>query len=219
MLAILYYSPNYIRPIVPLCLVNYFNANVTTVDIATEQEKFSKEFPLKKCPALIDNKQGIYLTETIAICNYIIKTFAKDPNEVKKLLGYTTLEESEILRWESFSVSDFLNREVDYIGPLIGLIPYEAMTHEKARKHFEAVLQIYEDRLKNHNFLVSDHITLADLSSVSCFYFGFTFAFDQNWTKQYPNITRWYKEVTRSQYVISFFSVKQQAKAFPQPPQ
>lgn len=112
-----------------------------------------------------------------------------------------------------------MNREVDYIGPLIGLIPYEAMAHEKARKDFEAVLQIYEDRLKNHNFLVSDHITLADLSSVSCFYLGFTFAFDQNWSKQYPNITRWYKEITKSQYVISFFSDKQQAKAFSQPPQ
>lgn len=219
MSTVLYYSPNYIRPIIPLCLVNYFNANITTVDIATEQEKFSKEFPLKKCPALINKEQGIYLTEAIAINNFIIKTFSKEPNETKTLLGSTTLEESEILRWESLAVSDFLNREIDYIGPLIGMMPYNAVVHEKAKKDFEVVVQIYEDHLKNHNFLVGNHITLADLSSVGCFYFGFAFAFDENWSKQYPNITRWYREVTKSQYVISFFSDKQQAKAFPKPPQ
>ena len=214
----LYYSPNYIRPIIPLCLIKYFHANIDAVDIATKQEEFSKEFPLKKCPALINKAQGIYLTETIAICNYIIKTFAKEPEEIKKLLGSTILEESEILRWESFSVSDFLNREVEYIGPLIGMMPYDAVAHEKAKKAFDVVVQIYEDHLKNHRFLVGDHITLADLTAACCFYLGFGFAFDENWSKQYPNITRWYKEVTKSEYVNSFFFDKKPVKAFPQPP-
>ena len=214
----LYYSPNYIRPIIPLCLIKYFHANIDAVDIATKQEEFSKEFPLKKCPALINKAQGIYLTETIAICNYIIKTFAKEPEEIKKLLGSTILEESEILRWESLSVSDFLNREVEYIGPLIGMMPYDAVAHEKAKKAFDVVVQIYEDHLKNHRFLVGDHITLADLSSVSSFFFGFAFALDENWSKHYPNITRWYGEVTKSEYVSSFFSDKQQVKVSPQPP-
>lgn len=218
MTTILYYSPNYTRPIVPRCLTQYFKTGIKNVDIATDMEAFTEDFPLHQCPGLINRETGLYLTETISIQYYIIKTFCKDPKEVKILLGSTILEEAEILRWGSFSVSDFNNREDDYIKPLIGLKPYDAHAHSTAKKQFEAIVQIFEDHLKNHRFLVSDHITLADLCASSAFFLGFNFAFDEKWSQQYPNITRWYKEVTKSPYVSSFFGDKQQAKSFPPPP-
>ena len=218
MSTILYYSPKYIRPIIPISLVQYFNADIQIVDIDDDMENFARDFPLQQCPSLINRETGLYLTETVSIHQYLIKTFCKDPEEVKKLLGSTILEESEILRWDAFSVSDFLNREVNYVEPLIGMMPYDADTHPKAKEQFDVAVQIFEDHLNNHQFLVGDHVTLADLSGVSSFFLGFNYAFDENWSHQYPSITRWYKEVTKSPYVSNFFEGKEQAKAFPQPP-
>ena len=218
MTTILYYAPRFIRPIVPVCLVKYFKADIQIVDIDDDMENFARDFPLKQCPSLINRETGLYLTETVSIDQYLIKTYCKDPEEVKRLLGSSILEESEVLRWESFSVSDVLNREVGYVGPLTGYMPYDKDAHAQAKEKFDVVLKIFEDHLKKHQFLVSDHVTLADLSVSSSFFFGFNFAFDENWSKQYPNITRWYKEVTKSPYVAEFFKDKEQAKAFPQPP-
>ncbi|CAL9730072.1 hypothetical protein MOUN0_I05930 [Monosporozyma unispora] len=218
MSTILYYSPNYIRPTIPVCLAQYFKSDIQCVDIASDMENFAKDFPLKKCPVLINRETGLYLTEAIAVYNYIIKTFCKDPEEIKKLLGCNVSEQSEVLRWESLSVSDFVNREFMYLAPLLGFIPYDADASSKAKKDFEVAVQIYEDRLKDHQFLVGNHITLADLCASGSFFFGFNFAFDEKWSQQYPNITRWYKEVTKSPYVSGFFSDKKQCKQFPQPP-
>ena len=218
MTTTLYYAPRFIRPIIPMCLAEYFNSGIQIVDIDTDMEKFSRDFPLKQCPALINKETGLYLTETISIQHYLIKPFCKDPKEVKKLLGSTVLEEAEILRWDALSVSDFLNREAAYVKPLLGLLPYDADASVIAKKQLDVVVQIFEDHLKNHEFLVGDHITLADLSVTSSFFFGFNYAYDENWSQQYPNITRWYKEITKSPYVSKFFSDKQQVKSAPQPP-
>lgn len=218
MSTILYYSPNFIRPIIPMCLAQYFKTNIQCIDIATDMENFARDFPLQKCPVLINRETGLYLTETISINNYIVKTFCKDPQEVKKLLGSSVLEESKILRWESLSVSDLVVREFNYLAPLLGLIPYNAEAHLEAKSQLDVVVQIFEEELKNNQFLVGNHITLADLSASGSFFFGFNFGFDEKWSQRYPSITRWYKEVTKSQYVSGFFSDKQQAKAVPQPP-
>lgn len=218
MTAILYHSPEYVRPTIPVCLAKYFKGDIECVDIATVPEKFAKDFPLKKCPALIDHDNGVYLTETIAILNYLIKHYDEDPEDITQLTGSSILEESEILRWESFAVTDFVEREAMYLKPLLGHLPFDAKTNEQTKHEFKVVAQIYEDHLNTHQFLVSDHVTLADLASVGSFHFGFTFAFDGKWSQQYPNITRWYKEVTNTPYVVDFFKTQEQARAFPTPP-
>lgn len=43
-------------------------------------------------------------------------------------------------------------------------MPYEADAHLWAKKQLDVVAQIFEDHLKNHQFMVSDRITLADVS-------------------------------------------------------
>lgn len=214
----LYYSPNYIRPIVTICLAKYFKTDFNIVDIATVPEEFAREFPLKKCPALVNKDTGLYLTESIAICHYIINTYCKDKNERENLLGKTILEQAEILKWQSLSVSDFLNRIFDFLAPLLGFIPYNAESNKKAEAESNVVLGIYENQLAKTKFLAGDHITLADLCAAGSFFFGFNFAFDEAWRKQNPNITRWYLETIKSSYISDFFKDKPLAQAFPQPP-
>ncbi|CAL9728251.1 glutathione S-transferase Y-2 [Monosporozyma unispora] len=218
MTATLYYSPKFIRPIVPCALAQHFKLDVKCVDIADVEKEFSKEFPLQLVPTFVD-ESGWELSEEIAINNYFIKTGAKDENEVKSLLGWCHKTESEVLRWESLAVSDFLNREIDVVGPFIGLLPYNAEAVAAAEKKLAIFLDIYEKQLtKNNGFLVGDHITLADLSTAGCFFLGFNFYNDPAWRAQYPTITAWYENVTKSPYVADFFKDKKFLAKKPAPP-
>lgn len=213
MTLIFYYSSNVIRPIVPFSLIHFFKLNIKCVDISKQEDNFSSLFPLKLTPALFDDSNGWKLTEAIAINNYLIKIGCKqnDPSFKKEtLLGWCIKSESEILRWESMAVSDFLNGEVDVIGPNIGLRPYNKEKQGIATEKLNIMLDIYETQLHiNKGFLVGDHITLADLVTASCFYFGFRFYYDSEWRKNYPNIVTWYQNVTKSSYFNDFFKDKE----------
>ena len=218
MTATLYSSPNFVRPILPGCLVKYFKLDVNIVDIADVEKDFSKEFPLHLVPTLVDEKNNWELTEHIAINNYFIKTGAKEA-EIKTLLGSNPKTESEILRWESMAVSDFLNREIQVVGPFINFLPYDPKKLAEDEKKLAATLAIYEKQLtKNNGFLVGDHVTLADLSTATCFFLGFNFYYGPEWRAQYPAITAWYEKVGKSPYVADFFKDKKFLAKKPAPP-
>lgn len=198
-----------IRPIVPLSLSRYFKLDIECKDISKEEGNFSKIFPLKLTPTLYDETSGWRLTEAIAINNFLIKTASEQPDSNFKsdtLLGWCIKSESEILRWESMAVSDFLNCEIDVIAPNIGLRPPDEKKQDIAVARLSKILDIYETQLHmNKGFLVGDHVTLADLVTASCFYFGFKFYFDSEWRKDYPNIVNWYNQTVKTPYFNDFF--------------
>lgn len=206
---ILYYAPNMIRPIVPLSLSRYLKLDIECRDISKEEDNFSKLFPLKLTPTLYDETSGWRLTEAIAINNFLIKTASEQPGSNFKsdtLLGWCIKSESEILRWESMAVSDFLNCEIDVIAPNIGLRPPDEEKQGIAVVRLNKMLDIYETQLHmNKGFLAGDHVTLADLVTASCFYFGFKFYFDSEWGKGYPNIVNWYNQTVKTPYFNDFF--------------
>lgn len=164
---------------------------------------------MKLTPTLLDETSGWKLTEAIAINNFLIKLASDQTGSKFKsdtLLGWCTKSESEILRWESMAVSDFLNCEIDVIGPNIGLRPHNEKKQDTATARLNKMLDIYETQLHmNKGFLVGDHVTLADLVTASCFYFGFKFYYDSEWRKDYPNIVSWYKKTVNTPYLHDFF--------------
>ncbi|CCK70567.1 uncharacterized protein KNAG_0E03080 [Huiozyma naganishii CBS 8797] len=214
----LFYSPNYIRPIIPCQLAQYFKLNYECVDVTNGDHTFICDFPQKLAPAL-ETPDGFKLSEAIAINNYIIKS-SKNDAEIKKLLGTGDHKlESQILMWESLAVSDFLNSEIAYIGPYIGLGKYDAEAAPELKKKLCVILHIYEKQLSENRFLCGgDHVTLADLQTAGCFFLGFNFFFDEAWRTEYRHITKWYKEVTATPYVSAFFKDKKFVDVTPQPP-
>lgn len=205
--ATIYYSPNYIRPIVPVQLVKYFNLDIEIADIGDCMDEFSKEFPEKLTPTLV-GQDGLKLTEAIAINNYLIKSTGNQ-EEIKKLLGTECyVKESKNLRWESLAVSDFINSEFGYIAPFLGFRKYDESENKATLDKLNIILAIYENQLKETRFLVGDSIMLGDLVTASVFCLGFQTKFDVQWREEHPNITRWYKEVSKSAYVKEYFSEK-----------
>ncbi|CCK70566.1 uncharacterized protein KNAG_0E03070 [Huiozyma naganishii CBS 8797] len=208
--TVLYTSSKFIRPIVPVCLVNHFKLNVNVVDIFTDKDKFKQEFPWAKLPSLVEYGSGYKLTESIAVSHYLTG-LSENKSEIEKLLGASNdfKTQSQILRWESLAVSDFLTQQVNYIGPLVGIRPYETHAVEKARGNLDTLLSLYESRLNDNKYLVrSDGVTMGDLLSAASFYFGFKTLYDAEWRSHHPGITNWYNEVTQTPYLESFFKDK-----------
>lgn len=58
-----------------------------------------------------------------------------------------------------------------------------------------ASLKILEQHFLIHDFLVGEHITVADLYTASQMARGFQYALDETWRAENPNTTRWYKTI------------------------
>lgn len=203
----LYYSPNYIRPVVPVQLIKYFKLDIEISDIKDCMDDFTKKFPQKQAPTLV-GPDDLELTEAIAINNYIIKSSGNE-EEIKKLLGTDCyIKESKNLRWESLAVSDFIQQEVAYVGPFVGIGEYDEKKNQEALTKLNIILGEYEKQLGKTKFLVGDTVMLGDLVTASVFCFGFQAKFDAAWREKYPNITRWYKAVGETPYLKEYFSNK-----------
>lgn len=205
---ILYTSKKFVRPIAPACLAKYYKLDINVVEIDDDKAKFSQEFPLQRVPAYIE-PGGFKLTEAVAITTFLVKS-TKNQDEIDKLVGPNSdiKLQADILRWQSFSVSDFVVKAVQYVGPYLKMRPFNDEEVFAAKKELEVILDIYEQQLTEKKYLATDHITLADLISVSCFHFGFRTMFGVEFREKYPNIAEWYNDVTKSAYLDSFFHDK-----------
>lgn len=206
--SILYTHPAYIRTIVPECLVKYFKLNIDVLSIEDNMEKFNMEFPIKKLPAYID-VSGAKLTESVAIGTFLVKA-SGNKEEINNLVGPDSdiLLQAEIIRWQSLSVSDFIASFIDYVSPYVKWAPYDEKAVQASKAKLDIYLGVYEKQLSENKYLAADHITLADLLSAGCFYFGFSTMFGTEYREKYPKITAWYLDVTASPYLTSFFDDK-----------
>lgn len=198
------YSNFRIRSWVPRALVKQLGLNVKVVDPYAEeaQAEFNRDFPLKKLPAF-RGPRGFKLTEQMALNHYFIES-SEDAKVKAQLLGAPTDLETraEILKWESFGNSDLILFEVKVFKPLIMEdVPYVKRDAEAALKSLDATTEVFESRLKDHTYLVGEHITLADLVCVAAFTRGFNYIFGAEWRKQHPAIVRWFNTVRDSDWL------------------
>ncbi|EGW31704.1 uncharacterized protein SPAPADRAFT_62309, partial [Spathaspora passalidarum NRRL Y-27907] len=75
------------------------------------------------------------------------------------------------------------------------MIPYRKKDVEEARVYLERVVAVFEARLANYTYLVSERITFGDIFSATFFKRGFDWCFGAKWRKQHPNVTRWWKTI------------------------
>ncbi|KAM0949793.1 putative glutathione transferase [Dioscorea sansibarensis] len=106
------------------------------------------------------------LVESRKICRYIAEKFADQGN--KDLLGKGTLERASIEQWLQTEMQSFepptsaLVFNLAY-APIMGIEPdQEIITKSKAK--LAELLDVYEQRLEETNYLAGDKFTLADLS-------------------------------------------------------
>lgn len=197
----LLYSNFRIRSLIPRALVRALELDVEIQDPYQAGEKFAKDFPLRKLPAFV-GPHGYKLTEQLAINNYLIK-LSKDEKIRAQLLGDEgdARTQSQILRWESLANSDLLVTTVRVFGPLKGEAPYVKRDVDDASRFLEEIVTVYEARLKDHCYLASESISLADLVSAATFIRGFNFIFGEQWRQEHPAIVRWFKTVIASPFL------------------
>ncbi|RHZ63610.1 glutathione S-transferase psoE [Aspergillus thermomutatus] len=142
--------------------------------------------PLGKTPTFV-GADGLVLTECMAIALHVTN---KDPTTT--LLGSTSLDFVQIIRWISFTNTDVVNRMAAWIRPLIGYTPYSADEVRKAQRETRQAIRVFEDNLRDRKYLVGDRLTLADIMCASLLTFGFAQIFDREWREDFPYFTGWY---------------------------
>lgn len=152
-------------------------------------KEYYKINKLGRIPSFV-GADGYELTESIAIAIYLTSQNEKTP-----LLGKTKQDYASIVRWMSFANFEVLPAIAGYFRPILGQDPYNKKNVDESLKATNAAMNVLEEHLLVHTFLVGERITLADLYVAGIISRGFEFIFDKQWREQNPNVTRWYETV------------------------
>ena len=176
---------------IPLVDVNLFR-----------MEQLSEEFlsinPLGTVPVL-ETDDGIYLTETIAICSYL-----EDLHPEPVLMGRTPGEKALTLNWNNIveqqgmlAIAEALRNWSpgfrDRVFP--GAVSYPQMPEliERGRQRTEQFFDLVETRLQDSRYLAGEHFTLADISLLAIADFAGWVEIDPLAAR--PALAAWYKPV------------------------
>jgi len=161
--------------------------------VETQPSEASAEYlklnKLGKVPTF-EGADGYVLSESIAIAVYLTSQ-----NEKTSLLGKTKQDYASILRWMSFANQEVLTPLGGWFRPIIGRDPYNKKNVDEAQKAALKAVQVFEEHLLTHTYLVGERLTLADIFAASIFARGFQYFFDKKWRSENPNVTRWYETV------------------------
>ena len=155
---------------------------------------FSKISPSNKIPVIVDNDKGNTVFESGAILLYLAEKYDKFLNK-----NYYW----EIVQWLFFQMS--------YVGPMLGqahqYLFYNAgkskFAEEKSKGYTKHVYQILDERLSSREYIV-DEYSIAD---ISIWPWIARFERHQINLNEYPNVLRWYLEISNRTAVIKGYNV------------
>ena len=155
---------------------------------------FSKISPSNKIPVIVDNDKKITVFESGAILLYLAEKYDKFLNK-----NYYW----EIVQWLFFQMS--------YVGPMLGqahqYLFYNAgkskFAEEKSKGYTKHVYQILDERLSSREYIV-DEYSIAD---ISIWPWIARFERHQINLDEYPNVLRWYLEISNRAAVIKGYNV------------
>ena len=155
---------------------------------------FSKISPSNKIPVIVDNDRKITVFESGAILLYLAKKYGKFLNK-----NYYW----EIVQWLFFQMS--------YVGPMLGQAHQylfynpgkSKFAEEKSKSYTKHVYQILDERLSSREYIV-DEYSIAD---ISIWPWIARFERHQINLNEYPNVLRWYLEISNRTAVIKGYNV------------
>ncbi|KAG8944901.1 hypothetical protein FRC04_001341 [Tulasnella sp. 424] len=152
------------------------------------------KFPLGKIPGF-ETASGLCLSETSAILRY-----AKS----SPLLGSTPDEEAQVDQWVSFSENEIFSNGRIINNLLNGNLPYNKIDNFYRERNTRA-LQYLESHLATRTYLVSERITLADISVASVLKSGFQWLIGASERATIPNTMRFYETITNQPAIKSIW--------------
>ncbi|RCI07445.1 hypothetical protein L249_4566 [Ophiocordyceps polyrhachis-furcata BCC 54312] len=168
---------------------NNLDLKIVEVEFGSPSMEHRKANGLGKIPAFV-GEDGYTLSECIAVAIYITSQ-----NEKTTLLGKTKQDYASILKWMSFFNSEIVPPLGNWFLPLVGRVPYNKKTVEDGSKATAKAIDVVENYLARHTYLVGERITLADLFCASLLNRGFQYFFDKQWRQKNHNVARWYDTI------------------------
>lgn len=132
------------------------------------------------------------MTESNAIAYYV----AND-----QLRGKTDLERAQVVQWLSFAESEILPYSSAWVFPLLGIMPYNKNTVERAMEDTKRALSVLNQHLLNNTFLVGERIALADIVVFSNLLNVYQYVLEPSVRSKYGNLTRWFKTILNQSQV------------------
>ena len=183
-----------------------FDYKVTKINI-NKDEQFKTEFkklsPFGKTPVIIDHNSKQSLFESGAILMYLGEKSGK---------FYEKNQRTIINQW--------LMGQMAYIGPMLGQ-HHQFHHYNPGRSEFgenryfkisERIYKELDDRLLESKYLAGKNYTIADIAT-------FPWIARHDWhdigLKKFPNLTRWYTEISRRDAVIRGYDLLEKGEQIP----
>lgn len=165
------------------------------VDMKAGEHKspdFLKLNPNGKVPVLVDGDFVIW--ESLAINYYLMEKYG-----ATQFVGTTPEEHGQVNQWTIWSMIELSTACMPLVSQKWRGLPDSEATETAKTVGIPKHLQILEDQLKGHDYLVMDTFTLADITATSVVdMLGFV-NFDLS---AYPEVKRWHAAMTsRPAYV------------------
>ncbi|SCU89862.1 LADA_0F00166g1_1 [Lachancea dasiensis] len=179
------------RGMLPRALVEWLELDIELVNPSDKAEEFKSLFPLGKNPAY-QGRDGFQLTEVIAVLYYLVNL--KGDAELEKTFYGTTLEErSQVLRFLSYTNHEITQSTIAVVT---------AARSNAAQEHYDEKLSqclacfgYLEKRLTEHEFLVDDQITIADLFTATICATLYGFALGKDKFGGFSKLSEWLSKV------------------------
>ena len=163
-----------------------------------KKEQFSPEFskisPTNKIPVIVDKESGQIIFESGAILLYLAKKYNKFLNEK---------DYWDVVQWLFFQMA--------YVGPMLGQAHQYLFYHkgksefaeERSRKYSKHVYEILNTQLSKYNYLCNEY----SIADIAVWPWIARFKRHQINLKKYPNILRWYLNISKRPAVIKGYNI------------
>jgi elongation factor 1-gamma len=167
-----------------------FNNKTVEVIIASEELKASKEFKAinmtGKFPFLVTPEGN--LSESYAIAKYLAHGHAS-------LLGCNNEERARVEQWSLWGYTSFVPSMFKAASAVHGWAEVSQADYTASMNDIKAFAKTVNLNLKGKNFLVGDHVTLADIVVATQFIIPQQTILDGGFRKAMPDFSAWWERV------------------------
>jgi elongation factor 1-gamma len=196
----IYTYPHSFRTAKALIVAQYENVSVDVPAFQMGTENKTPEFLAKfltgTVPAMEDGE--LHLFESNAIAYYLASM-----NADSRLLGKTPAEKAEVIQWMFFSDNAITSGLANWVFPVAGFMPYNKAAYNKAVEDIKKALDILNRHLLTRTFLVTEHITLADIVMGCQLHLLYKMVLAPEYRDNFKNVTRYFSTLMHQKEFVA----------------
>jgi len=189
-IAKIYSFPNSFRTAKALIVAKYTGQEVEmSADFQMGKTNKSPEFMAKFPPGTVPAMEfdDFCLWESSAIAYYFASL-----KHGGKLLGHNAKDHASVVQWLLFAEGALTRAGSEWLIPIWGYRPFNKVTHAKAVEDTKKCLHTLNAHLHHHTYLVTEHITVADIVVVCNLQPLFKHVLEPKYRDEFKNVVRWF---------------------------